>query len=364
MSDSSETNQKPILVALSGGVDSSVAAALLLEEGRKVEAAYMKNWINEEDIFGDCPWQEDIESARGAAESLGIPFRVVNLIEEYKSRIVEYLLDGYQKGITPNPDVLCNREMKFGVFLDWALENGYAGVATGHYARKINKAHGRAGIGLSADDRKDQTYFLALMKQEQVQKAWFPLADLPKAQVRAKAQTLNLPNAGKKDSQGICFIGNIRMKDFLRHYVPDRPGPIVNRAGQELGTHQGLHLFTLGQRKGLGIPSNKDFEHYVVVEKNWSANELIVDFDKPSSPGLFRDKITVRDLSWIDQPVTVESSLLARPRYLDPSQKITFTPLGDNRAEVQFENPQRALTAGQILALYQGDELLGGGVYE
>ncbi|MCC5788146.1 MAG: tRNA 2-thiouridine(34) synthase MnmA [Opitutales bacterium] len=364
MSDSSSTQEKPILVALSGGVDSSVAAALLLEQGHAIEAAYMKNWINEDDIFGDCPWQEDIEAARGAAEKLGIPFQVVNLIEDYKSRIVEYLLDGYQQGITPNPDVLCNREMKFGVFLDWALEHGYAGVATGHYARKITKPGGRAGIALSADDRKDQTYFLALMKQEQVQKAWFPLADLPKTEVRAKARELDLPNAHKKDSQGICFIGNIRMKDFLRHYVPDRPGPIVNREGRELGTHQGLHLFTIGQRKGLGIPSNKDFEHYVVVEKNWPDNQLIVDFDKPSSPGLFTDSVTLRDLSWIDQPVTQKVTLLARPRYLDPSQEITFIPLENNRARITFESPQRALAAGQILAIYRGDELLGGGVYE
>ena len=363
MLEKSDIPSAPILVALSGGVDSSVAAGLLLENGFRVEAAYMKNWINEENILGDCPWEEDITAARQAAEKLGIPFRVVNLMEEYREKIVEYLLDGYQRGITPNPDVLCNREMKFGVFLDYALENGYAGVATGHYARKISKGNGRCGLALSADDKKDQTYFLALLRQEQLQKAWFPLADLTKNEVRQKAVEWNLPNAGKKDSQGICFIGNIRMRDFLRHYVPDQPGDIVSREGKVLGSHQGLHLFTIGQRKGLGIPSNRDFEHYVVVAKDWEKNHLIIDFDRPTSPGLYTEKVEVSDLSWVDQAVTNERELLARPRYLDPSGGITFRPLPGGSAEITFHQPQRAIAPGQIIALYEGSELLGGGVY-
>lgn len=355
---------KPVLVALSGGVDSSVAAALLVEQGYRVEAAYMKNWINEDNIFGDCPWQEDIVAARAAAEHLGIPFRVINLIEDYQERIVQYLIHGYQNGITPNPDVLCNREMKFGIFLDLAMQEGYAGVATGHYARKITTGPDRFGLALSADPKKDQTYFLALLKQEQVARGYFPLADLTKQEVRAQAEARQLPNAGKKDSQGICFIGNIKMRDFLRHYLPDDPGPIINREGVVLGEHQGLHLYTIGQRKGLGIPSNRDFEHYVVVAKNQTAKELIIDFDRPTSPGLFTSHVTVYDLSWIDQPVDREKELLARTRYLDPSTPIRLVPRGDrSSAEVYFTVPQRAIAAGQIIAFYDHDQLLGGGIY-
>ena len=355
---------EPILVALSGGVDSSVAAALLLEQGYRVEAAYMKNWINEENILGDCPWQEDIVAARAAAGHLGIPFRVINLMDDYRERIVEYLLEGYRRGITPNPDVLCNREMKFGIFLDLALREGYAGVATGHYARKVVTLPGAYGLALSADPRKDQTYFLALLRQTQVAKGYFPLASLTKEQVREKALAAELPNARKKDSQGICFIGNIRMRDFLRHYVPDDPGEIVNQEGRVLGEHPGLHLFTIGQRKGLGIPSNRDFEHYVVVGKDAESKRLIVAFDRPTSPGLYTDTVRVRELSWIDQPVEEPCSLLARARYLDPSTPIEFLPTGEGRAEIRFAVPQRAIAAGQIIALYRDDLLLGGAVYE
>ena len=276
-----------ILAALSGGVDSSVAAALLVEQGHDVVGAYMKNWINEEEIVGHCPWMEDIEDARKIADQLGIEFRIVNLIDEYKSRVVSYLLKGYEDGVTPNPDVMCNREMKFGVFLDYALEEGFSAVSTGHYARRGNLPDGQAAIYRGLDPNKDQTYVLALLQQHQAKHALFPIGGMEKPAVREKAEALGLVNAAKKDSQGICFIGEVKMKDFLRHYVPDNPGNIVGLDGKVLGTHKGLHLYTLGQRKGHGVPSNTYGEAYVVVEKRGETNELVVAFDREDSPGLF-----------------------------------------------------------------------------
>ena len=207
---------------MSGGVDSSVAALLLQRQGLPLEGAYMKNWINEENIAGDCPWQQDIEDARAVAEALRIPFRVVNLMREYRARVVGYLLPGYRTGITPNPDAVCNREMKFGVFLEMAKAAGFSAVATGHYARRFRQADGSWDILEGVDKSKDQSYFLALLQQHQVAAARFPVGELQKAEVRKMAGAFNLVTAGKKDSQGICFIGEIKMRDFLQAFVPDR----------------------------------------------------------------------------------------------------------------------------------------------
>ncbi len=354
-----------ILIAMSGGVDSSVAALLLKQQGLPVVGAYMKNWINdEEQIRGDCPWRQDIEGARAAAETLGIEFRVVNLMDEYRTRIVDYLLQGYHQGLTPNPDVMCNREIKFGVFLDYARREGFDAVATGHYARKVENPEGGWSLLRGRDERKDQSYFLAMMRPEQLEHAVFPIGHLTKAEVRDLAHRHHLPNAGKKDSQGICFIGNIRMQDFLAHYIPDNPGEIVDTAGRVLGTHRGLHFYTVGQRRGIGVPSNTDNEYFVVVGKDSERNRLIVAFDRPDSPGLYASEVTVRELSFAGERVRKAARLEARPRYLDPAQDITFTPLEDGKAHVVFDRPQRALAPGQILALYRGDPLLGGGVYE
>lgn len=352
-----------VLVAMSGGVDSAVAALLLKEQGVPIVGAYMKNWINEENIFGECPWQQDIVDARAVADSLDIEFRVVNFIEQYRERIVEYLLDGYKRGITPNPDVMCNREMKFGILLDYALNEGFSAVATGHYARKKQRPDGAFHLLEGIDDKKNQSYFLAMMRQEQLARAQFPIGHLRKAEVRQIAADRGLPNAAKKDSQGICFIGNIRMSDFLRHYIDDSPGDICTVEGRKVGHHQGLHLYTIGQRRGIGVPSNTDHEHFVVVGKDLEQNRLLVAFDRRESPGLFRQEIEIHGISWINKPLTGKRRLLARPRYLDPLQDITFQATGADSALIVFDEPQRALTSGQILALHEGDVVLGGGIY-
>lgn len=377
-----------ILVAMSGGVDSSVAALVLKEQGFPIVGAYMKNWINEDEIIGHCPWQQDIEDARAVADHLGIEFQVVNLMRDYRERVVDYLLEGYQRGVTPNPDIMCNREIKFGVFRAWARDHGFSAVATGHYVR-------RAAIGLDGnvsptsplgqsesgsanpssspgtyalleglDKNKDQSYFLALLSQEQLRDARFPIGHLTKPELRELARNHGLTTAEKKDSQGICFIGEVKMQDFLRHYVPDQPGPIVRATDQQvLGEHPGLHYYTIGQRKGIGIPSNTDFQKYVVVGKRAADNALLVAFDGPEAPGLFCQEIRVHSLCWNTDPITTTRSLEGRVRYRDRRVRLTFLPEEGNSALIRFDQPQRALASGQILGIYEGERLLGGGVY-
>jgi tRNA-specific 2-thiouridylase len=357
--------REKILVALSGGVDSSVAALLLKQEGHDVGAAYMKNWINEDNVIGDCPWQQDIVDARAVAARIGIPFEVVNLMREYREKVVAYLLDGYARGLTPNPDIMCNREIKFGVFLQWARDHGYTAVATGHYARRTPAADGHSfDLVEGADKNKDQSYFLALLNQEQLRAARFPIGHLAKPELRRIAREAGLPTADKKDSQGICFIGEVKMQDFLRTYVPDRPGPIIGAAdGRELGQHRGLHYYTLGQRRGIGVPSNADHENYVVTGKRAADNALLVAFDHPDTPGLFQNEVRVHSLSWTRDPISGPRAAEGRVRYRDPRVGLKITPEGGGTALITFDEPQRALASGQILALYEGERLLGGGVY-
>lgn len=352
-----------ILVALSGGVDSSVAAALLVEAGHDVSTAYMKNWINEPGLPGDCPWQQDIEDARAVAEKLGVPFRVINLMEEYRSRVVDYLLAGYREGITPNPDVMCNREIKFGVFLERAVADGFEAVATGHYARILRGADGTPELWEGLDPNKDQSYFLALLQARQLQRAVFPVGHLQKAEVRAVAARFGLPTAQKKDSQGICFIGQVKMSDFLRAYVPDEPGAIVDAEGKILGRHRGLHLFTLGQRRGIGVASPVAHRAYVVVEKRPATQELVLALEGSEHPTLQARFCLVRGVSFPSSPIEMRGEFLVRPRYRAGAAPAYVQPApAPDTWIVQFQEPQRALTPGQIAAFYEGARLVAGAI--
>ena len=377
-----------ILVAMSGGVDSSVAALLLKSQGFEVVGAYMKNWINEDKVIGHCPWMQDIDDARAVAERLGIEFRVVNLMQDYRRLVVDYLLDGYQRGLTPNPDVMCNSRVKFGVFRAYAQAEGFTALATGHYARRVPSSQPSA---LSSqllleglDKNKDQSYFLALLSQEQLCFARFPIGHLTKPELRALAADAKLATATKKDSQGICFIGEVKMADFLKAYVPEHPGPIVRVTdGRVIGQHRGLHYYTIGQRRGIRIPSNTEDKAYVVTGKRASDHALLVAFDGPEAPGLWAGECRVQGLSFIGEPLTEKCRLECRVRYRDPRVTVELTPLprAQSRgqtpgrepaatvpnesfsAHIRFDQPQRALAPGQIMALYDGEKLLGGGVF-
>ncbi len=376
---------------MSGGVDSSVAALQLQRDGFAVVGAYMKNWINEDQVIGNCPWMEDIEDARAVADRLGIEFRVVNLMDDYRRLVVDYLLDGYQRGLTPNPDIMCNSRVKFGVFAAYARAEGFAGLATGHYARRVttedcgssiadcgleNRSASRQRIRdpkspipdfqlwEGADKNKDQSYFLALLSQEQLRFARFPIGHLRKPELRRLAADAGLPTAQKKDSQGICFIGEVKMADFLKAYVPEHPGAIVRATdGKVLGEHRGLHYYTIGQRRGIRIPSNTDNQAYVVVGKRAGDHALLVAFDGPDAPGLWTDACRVHALSFIGEPITAPRRLECRVRYRDPRVGIDFTPEAGGTAHIRFEAPQRALAPGQIMAFYDGERLLGGAVF-
>ncbi len=376
-----------ILVALSGGVDSSVAALLLKQQGHDVVGAYMKNWINEDNVIGHCPWMQDIDDARAVADKIGIEFRVVNLMADYRRLVVDYLLDGYQRGLTPNPDVMCNREMKFGVFAKYAQAEGFAAVATGHYARRVEVERAdpsalaqanalgstRSTYSLleGSDKNKDQSYFLALLSQQQLALARFPIGHLTKPELRALAADAHLPTAAKQDSQGICFIGEVKMADFLKTYVPDHPGPIVRATdGQVLGGHRGLHYYTIGQRRGIRIPSNTDDKAYVVTGKRASDHALLVAFDGTDAPGLWAGECRVHSLSFIGDPLAEKRRLECKVRYRDPRVFIEFDPEVERAdpsalpsAHIKFEQPQRAIASGQIMALYDGEQLLGGAVF-
>lgn len=356
-----------ILVALSGGVDSAAAAACLVQQGHDVVAAYMKNWVNDEKIPGECPWERDIEDALAVCRTLGVEFRVIDLIEQYRQRVVRYLIEGYRNGSTPNPDVLCNREMKFGVLLDYALEQGFEGVATGHYANRLD-VPGEGSYVLRGKDRnKDQSYFLALMRPEQVSHAIFPIGQLDKPEVRRLARKWNLPNAEKKDSQGICFIGQVKMSDFLRHYLPDNPGEIVDVEGRVLGRHDGLHLFTMGQRKGHHIASPREGVAYVVVGKDLANNRLILGYEGEDTPGLYARSAIVGSVS--NSLFPLPGRVMAQPRYRAAAVPAACSSLGDGKYRLDFDVPVRALALGQVCAFYapdedRGERLLGGGFFE
>ena len=353
-----------ILVALSGGVDSAVAAFLLKERGCNVHGIFFRSWQNETELWQGCPWNEDLESARRAAEHLKIPFEVINFIDVYRQKVVNYLIDGYRSGQTPNPDVMCNRYIKFGILVEHMCAAGFDGLATGHYVQKTER-NGSFSLYEGVDKNKDQSFFLCLVQRNHLPNVQFPRGNLTKMEVRRIASEIGLPNAQRKDSQGICFLGSRRVSinDFLEKYIQDAPGDIVTLDGKIVGHHRGLHRYTIGQRKGIGLPSNRNLEHYVVIAKDYSTRHLVIGFDRLETHGLYTRRVRIGSLNFLEEPPKDDEILLAKPRYRDPSQTVTWHWIDKNTAELLFTIPQRALAIGQALAFYRKTCLIGGGIY-
>jgi len=341
--------KKRVLVGMSGGVDSSVSAALLLEQGYEVIGGFMKNW-------SDCDWREDRRDAMRVAAKLGIEFYTFDFERQYREQVVEYMYREYEAGRTPNPDVMCNKCVKFDLFLKEAdrLECDY--IATGHYCRS-NGSQILAG----KDPNKDQSYFLWAIDPKVLSRVLFPVGDMLKPEVRAKAEELGLSTAKKKDSQGICFIGEVDLMEFLKERIKPDPGPIVDSEGRILGEHEGLAYYTIGQRHGLDVGGG---EPYYVIEKRPETKELVVSSNY--HPELYRKELEVTDLNWFDNRLKSVSPFecKARIRYRQPLQGcvVVGTDPATGGIKVRFKEPQRAVTSGQSIVFYDGDTMLGGGI--
>ncbi|MBU2863223.1 tRNA 2-thiouridine(34) synthase MnmA [Reinekea forsetii] len=352
-----------VIVGMSGGVDSSVTAALLLEAGYQVEGLFMKNW-DEDDGTEYCTAKEDLADAQAVSDKLGIHLHTANFASEYWDNVFEHFLEEYKAGRTPNPDILCNREIKFKAFLDYAMALGADKIATGHYTR-THTVDGRAQLLRGLDNNKDQSYFLHAVGHSQLEKTLFPVGELEKPAVRAIAEKYQLATAKKKDSTGICFIGERRFSDFLKQYIPAQPGDIQTESGDVIGQHQGLMYYTIGQRQGLGIGGTKYGEApWFVSAKDLENNRLIV-VQGTDNESLFTNHLSLSNIYWVDEkepelPITV----FCKHRYRQPDQTCTLTKLENGQFQVDFEVPQRAITAGQSAVFYDGEVCLGGGVIE
>ncbi len=357
-------NAKRVIVGLSGGVDSAVAAHLLQQQGYAVEAVFMKNW-EEDDRDGHCPAEQDLVEARAVAGRLDIPLRTVSFSSEYWDRVFEYFLAEYRAGRTPNPDILCNQEIKFRAFLDYALGLGADRIATGHYARVTGEPHARRLLkGLDPD--KDQSYFLYRLDQRALNHTLFPLGELRKPEVRALAEREGLPNYARKDSTGICFIGERKFKTFLQRFIPAQPGDIVDTEGQVIGRHDGLMFHTIGQRQGLGIGgmAGGSNEPWYVCAKDIDNNRLVVAQGK-HHPALFQSSLLASDMHWIaGMPPDIPLRCQAHIRYRQADQACEITVLNNGHCEVTFDVAQRAVAPGQAVVFYQGDICLGGGTIQ
>ncbi len=395
MAEASKMKQKRVVVGLSGGVDSSVAAYLLKEQGYEVIALFMKNWHNDSvTISNECPWLDDSNDAMIVAQHLDIPFQTIDLSKEYKERIVDYMFSEYQLGRTPNPDVLCNREIKFDIFLNAAMKLGADFVATGHYCRKgIIEKGGEITYQLltGKDSNKDQSYFLCQLTQAQLSKALFPIGELTKPEVRATAKKIGLVTAEKKDSQGLCFIGKVHLPDFLKQKLKPRKGKVIEvpgdssifkngwskeeytklsqpyqfhpEAGMVVGEHNGAHYYTIGQRKGLNLGG---FPKPLFVIGTDTTSNVIYTGQGEDHPGLYRRGLLVhkKDVHWVREdlslPIGVSQKYLVRIRYRQPLEQAELINREDG-LYIIFDNPQRGVAPGQFAAWYKGNELIGSG---
>lgn len=338
---------KKIYVGMSGGVDSSLTAALLVEQGYDVTGVYMKNWT--QDLPGmKCPWADDLADAKRVAVQLGIDFKVFDFQKEYKQKVVDYMIDEYKAGRTPNPDIMCNQEVKFKLFLEASLEDGADKIATGHYARVENGMLKKA-----KDDNKDQTYFLYRITREALEKTLFPLGGLLKSEVREEAKKRGLFTASKKESMGICFVGSVGIREFLSEFVQTKPGSIVDiETHQTVGQHDGAIFYTLGQRHGLDVGGGLP---YYVVGKDMDKNEVYVTRDL-NNEQLWRREVELSDIHWIDQPPS-QQNIQVRMRHRAPLIDAKLD--GD---KLLLHEPQRAIASGQSAVLYDGEVVLGGGI--
>lgn len=387
-----KNRQKPrVLMALSGGIDSAVSAWKLIQEGYEVEAAFMKNWSSTKGLkYDECPWLVDRQDALRVAAFLGIPMHTLDFESQYEQKVLNYFFDEYKAGRTPNPDVMCNKEIKFKLLYNWAMENGFDYVATGHYAqvspvdnfmknekmvgkwlsRKMALASAAASTAVqtpqssfslqrSADEFKDQTYFIYNITSPQLPHILFPIGSMKKSEVRKLAEKIGLPNADKKESMGLCFVGKIRLKEFLEQKLKPKPGAIVTTSGKKIGEHQGLWAYTIGQRQGVRVGSGGP---WYVVSKDLKTNTLTVT-DDPQDKLLETKEIEIHSVNWLTEPHQFPVKLKARYRHQGELQSITVQPAKTaGHFKVEFSKPQLAVASGQSLVMYDGKMCVGGGV--
>jgi tRNA-uridine 2-sulfurtransferase len=357
-------NKKRIVVGMSGGVDSSVTALLLKQQGYDVVGLFMKNWEDDDDAEY-CSTRQDLLDAVSVAEVIGIPIEAVNFSREYKERVFSYFLREYQAGRTPNPDILCNAEIKFKAFLDHAMQMGADTIATGHYAQ-VREVDGLFQLLKADDDSKDQSYFLHRLNQMQLSHAMFPLGKILKSQVRSIAEQHGLPNYAKRDSTGICFIGERPFREFLNRYLPTQPGEMLTPEGKLVGQHMGLSFYTIGQRQGLGIGGAKEAsgEPWFVSGKDMANNRLIV-VQGHDHPALLAPRLTALDSHWISGTTPLlNHPYAAKTRYRQADAPCRLTRITDDSCEIAFDEPQWAVTPGQSVVVYDGAICLGGAIIE
>ncbi len=355
--------KRKVIVGMSGGVDSSVAAALLLQQGYEVIGVFMKNWSDNFAVLDDCPWQKDLADAQAVAEKLNIPLEVFNFEQQYKRQVIDYFFSEYKVGRTPNPDILCNSEIKFKLFFEQALSLGVDYIATGHYAR-IKRIKSGVQLLKGKDQNKDQSYFLYGINPQVLEHVLFPVGDYTKSEIRNLARQMKLPTKDKPDSQGICFIGEVDLRLFLSQYIKATPGDIIDAESKKvIGRHEGLAWYTIGQRRGIkvggtGLP-------LYVVDKDMKKNILYV-VKGAHHPKLYKKELVASNINWLVKQTKFPLTVKAKIRYRQADQEAIIDYLDKNNKllTVQFKEPQRAVTPGQSVVFYQGDVCLGGGIIQ